>query len=152
MLKSRSVVLEHLPADAEAALSHFRDKLAFETDPSDVFQGLQDGETGFIVVDARSPEAFAREHIPGAINMPHRQMNEATTASLPRDKVYVVYCDGVGCNASTKGSANLSALGFRVKELMGGIDWWKKDGYSVEPPAQQGSDSNDAQGIGCTCG
>ena len=58
-------------------------------------------------------------------------MNPASTARLDRSKVYVVYCDGIGCNASTKGAMKLAALGFRVKELLGGLDWWIRDGHSV---------------------
>ena len=25
----------------------------------------------------------------------------------------------------------LAELGFRVKELIGGIEWWKRDGYAI---------------------
>jgi rhodanese-related sulfurtransferase len=41
-------------------------------------------------------------------------MNPETTARLERSKVYVVYCDGIGCNASTKGAYKLARLGFRT--------------------------------------
>jgi len=41
------------------------------------------------------------------------------------------YCDGIGCNASTRAALNLLVLGFRVRELMGGLDWWKRDGYAT---------------------
>ena len=47
-----------------------------------------------------SAAAFEAEHIPGAINIPHRSMNEATTASVDRMSLVVTYCDGIGCNAS----------------------------------------------------
>jgi hypothetical protein len=43
-------------------------------------------------------------------------MSAETTTRLDRSKVYVVYCDGIGCNASTKGAYKLARLGFRVKE------------------------------------
>lgn len=43
----------------------------------------------------------------------------------------MVYCDGIGCNASTKGALNMTRLGFQVKELIGGIEWWKFDGYTT---------------------
>ena len=49
-------------------------------------------------------------------------MNSETTARLDRGKVYVVYRDGIGCNASTKGAYKLARLGFRTKELLGGLD------------------------------
>jgi rhodanese-related sulfurtransferase len=114
-----------------AQLKHYENKLQFEMDPSDLFEAMNNGHR-VIPVDARREEGFANEHIPGAINLPHRRMNAETTRHLDRDVVYVVYCDGIGCNASTKGSLNLTALGFKVRELIGGIEWWKKDGYDTE--------------------
>ena len=57
-------------------------------------------------------------------------MNAETTARLNRGKVYVVYCDGIGCNASTK-AYKRARLGFRTKELLGGLDWWCRDGHPV---------------------
>lgn len=143
--KPVSRVLRYLPGDTAAALSHFYTKLSFETDSYDVYTDLQEGMTDFVVIDARSAESYALEHIPGAISFPHRQMNELTTASLPKDKVMVVYCDGIGCNASTKGAFKLASLGFRTKELTGGIDWWKRDGYPVE----SGQASTNAIICGC---
>lgn len=65
-------------------------------------------------------------------------MSEAATAHLQRDAMFIVYCDGVGCNASTKGALNLVRLGFRVKELIGGLDWWRRDGYEVHTEAAAG--------------
>jgi len=44
----------------------------------------------------------------------------------------VTYCDGVFCNASTKAAARLAALGFRVKEMLDGMNGWKAEGYPVE--------------------
>ena len=52
------------------------------------------------------------------------------------ENIIVTYCDGIGCNASTKGALNMTRLGFRVKELMGGLDWWKRDGHPTESAAQ----------------
>ena len=73
-------------------------------------------------------------------------MNEATTAVLDRSKTYVCYCDGIGCNASTKGALNMTRLGFKVKELIGGIEWWKFDGYATE-----GTKVSSGLKINCTC-
>jgi rhodanese-related sulfurtransferase len=85
-----------------------------------------------IPLDTRKSFAFEVERIPTAINIPHREMNTETTAHLDRDALYVVYCDGIGCNASTKGALNMTRLGFKVKELIGGIEWWKFDKYDTE--------------------
>jgi hypothetical protein len=48
--------------------------------------------------------------------------------------VYVVYRDRIGCDASTKGAHKLARLGFRTKELLellGGLDWWSREGHPV---------------------
>lgn len=108
-------------------IKHYSDKLEFEIDSWDLRAALVKGEK-IVVVDARSAQSYAEEHIPGAINMPHRTMNEESTKHLDRAVLHVTYCDGIGCNASTKGALNLARLGFRVKELIGGLDWWKRDG------------------------
>jgi len=106
-------------------------KLNYETDSWDLFEGLKNNRE-IIVVDARSNQAFETEHIPAAINIPHAAMSELTTSHLDKSKMYITYCDGIGCNASTKGALKLSRLGFRVKELLGGLDWWKRDGYATD--------------------
>ena len=68
------------------------------------------------MVDGRSTEAYAREHIPGALSLPHRGIDADTTASLDGSRTYVCYCDGIGCNASTKTAFKLLMLGFEVRE------------------------------------
>ncbi|UGA36280.1 hypothetical protein JOS77_17760 [Chromobacterium haemolyticum] len=77
-------------------------KLAYEMDAADVWSALQAGEK-LVLIDARAEEAFLKETLPGAVSVPHRTMDEASTAHLPRDAVLVSFCDGIGCNASTKG-------------------------------------------------
>lgn len=85
-------------------LKYYESKLAFETDSWDLKIALESGES-VLVIDARSPEAYQKEHIPVAINIPHRKkMSEETTKHLDRAALVVTYCDGIGCNASTKGA------------------------------------------------
>lgn len=115
----------------EEQIKHYENKLAFEMDPSDLFDALNNGEK-VIALDARKAFGFEAEHIPNAINIPHREMNTETTSHLDKEILYVTYCDGIGCNASTKGALNMTKLGFKVKELIGGIEWWKFDGYATE--------------------
>jgi rhodanese-related sulfurtransferase len=73
-------------------------------------------------------------------------MNTESTAHFDKSALYVAYCDGIGCNASTKGALALAKLGFNVKELIGGIEWWKRDGY---PTATVQSGENTNCGCGC---
>ena len=123
----------------------YEHKLAFEVDSWDLFEALKNGEK-VIALDARSKESYENEHIPGAINIPHRTMSLDSTAHLEKDFLYVSYCDGIGCNASTKGALNMVKLGFRVKELIGGLDWWKRDGYETI-----GMNAKTDSSIACGC-
>ena len=111
-------------------MSFYQQKLAYEMDSADLYDAVGKGEP-IVVVDGRSAAAYAAEHIPGAISLPHREINSDTTGSLDQSKLYVCYCDGIGCNASTKTALKLLTLGFQVRELIGGLDWWKRDGYAT---------------------
>jgi len=136
------------PAAApEAAVEYFAAELGFEVDPDDLVQDLEAGSTdGFVVVETRAPEAFAHARIPGAINLPYRDMTEESTKHLDRDLVYVCYCESTVCNAATKGALKLARLGFKVKRLSGGIAAWIAAGYPVE-----GENNDKAVGIRCAC-
>ena len=111
-------------------MDFYKAKLEFEIDSWDLSESLNNADN-VIVIDARATEAFESEHIPTAINIPHRTMNSVTTSALDKSKLYVTYCDGIGCNASTKGALKMAELGFNVKELLGGLDWWHRDGYQT---------------------
>lgn len=129
----------------EAQLNYYQQKLAFEIDPSDLFHFME-ASNEVIVIDTRQAHAFEKERIPNAINIHHTEINAASTKDLDTTKLVVCYCDGIGCNASTKGAIAMAQLGFQVKELTGGIEWWKKDGY-----ATQGAESFDGLSVQCAC-
>lgn len=131
-------------------VEHYQHKLAYELDSADLYEALQH-DASVVVIDARQAAAYAAEHIPGAVSFGHRLMDAASTAALDRRKVYVTYCDGIGCNASTKGALKLSQLGFQVKELMGGLDWWKRDGYATEGQLAPAPEAGAASNITCNC-
>jgi rhodanese-related sulfurtransferase len=134
-----SAVLEYGVPEPAETVAMMAEKLRFHTDSWDLSVDLKAGRGDIAVIDVRSADAYAAGHIPGAISLPHREMNAAATAALDRGKVYVVYCDGIGCNGSTKGAYQLALLGFRVKELLGGFDWWRRDGHPVAVSSRPGS-------------
>ena len=127
-------------------LNYYQAKLAYETDSADLREAIENGEP-VVVVDGRAAAAYDREHIPDAISLPHREISADTTASFDRSKTYVCYCDGIGCNASTKTALKLLTLGFQVRELIGGLDWWKRDGYATD-----GSGVEVGGQVKCGCG
>ena len=109
-------------------IGFFSAKLQFEIDACDLKKAIYENAGLYEIVDARSEKAFMQEHIKGAISFSYRLMNEESVKRLDKNKIYVTYCDGFGCNASTKGALKLSELNFKVKELIGGIESWKSDG------------------------
>jgi len=112
-------------------IEFFESKLRFEIDAFDLFTALNADVKRIVLIDTRKKEWYEAEHIPGALSLPHAEMNEATTKDLDRDLLYVTYCQGIECNGSTKGALYMSKLGFRVKELIGGIAGWKLDEFST---------------------
>ncbi|MEO8562497.1 MAG: rhodanese-like domain-containing protein [bacterium] len=129
---SHSFVLEHHAASSADANRHFAAKLSVETDPSDVHADLERNVDRILVIDARSAQHFEECRVPGATSMPHRSITAESTASLSRDVCLVVYCWGPACNAAAKACVRFSALGFQVKEMIGGLQYWRHEGYSVE--------------------
>ncbi|WP_223275743.1 rhodanese-like domain-containing protein [Paenibacillus elgii] len=127
-----SLVLETPPASPEVTHRHYMHKLSVETDVADVHYDIKHGVNNFLLIDVRSAKAYEECHIPGAINLPSHEINEETTASFSKDQLIVVYCWGPACNGGTKGAARLSGLGFKVKEMLGGIEYWRKEGNDVE--------------------
>lgn len=111
-------------AEPEDAYGFFSRKLSYETDPSDVYADQEAGVTGFLLLDVRSAEAYWQGHARGALSLPHPTINAATTSQFDPDTLLIVYCWGPGCNGATKAAIKLSALGFRVKEMIGGYEYW----------------------------
>ena len=133
MSTAASTVLSISPASPEEAHRFFAAKLGLETDPSDVHHDLTQGNhTGFLLIDVRSAANHAQCHLPGAVSLPHRVISHETTAGFSKEQLLVVYCWGPACNAATRAAAKLSALGFQVKEMIGGIEYWRKEGFEVE--------------------
>ncbi len=80
-------VTETPAAASDVALCHFEDMLAFETDCWDVHESLKSAEPDFIVVDVRGPASFAKGHVRGAINIPHREITAQRMAEYSKGEV-----------------------------------------------------------------
>lgn len=118
-------------ADPGKAALHFKAKLELETDPSDLHHDLKNKVAGIVVVDGRRASSYELGHVPGSINLYHADINAQSTANWSKEDLYICTCTGVGCNASTKAALNLASLGFRVKELIGGLKEWEAEGYAI---------------------
>ena len=116
-------------ASPDEALAHFSNLLRFETDCWDVHFALENHQPGFVVLDVRSPDLFEEGHVDGAVNLPHRRINERNLAAYDDDTTFVVYCAGPHCNGADKAAVALSRLGRPVKKMIGGVTGWIDEGF-----------------------
>ncbi|MFY3383909.1 rhodanese-like domain-containing protein [Paracidovorax sp. MALMAid1276] len=126
-------------------------KLSFHADAWDVAEDLRNGVDAIVVIDTRSPDHYRQGHVPGALSFPHHTMDERSTQQLDPGKVYITYCDGIGCNGSTRGAYKLARLGFTVKEMLGGLDFWIRDGQPVATGTERGTMPTARPAIECAC-
>lgn len=127
----KSLVSETPAADSAAAVAHFAALLAFETDCWDVHVSLSEGKADFVLLDVRSPDSYARGHVPGAINLPHGKIIASKLVAWPVDTLFVVYCTGPHCNGADRGALRLARLGRPVKKMLGGAWGWFDDGFAL---------------------
>ncbi len=124
-MTNESNVLTYPVAQSNLAHTFFSNKLGYETDCSDVYSDIKYNHNRFILLDVRSEEAYDKSHAVTAVNMPRNNINEQTFAQYDKETVFVVYCWGPGCNGATKAAMKIAALGFAVKEMIGGIQYWE---------------------------
>lgn len=131
------------PGVPAAAAAYFGASLAFHADVSDVASALAaDGDPGFVVIDTRSTASWDQGHVPGAVHLPTALIAEQAGQLLDRTVPVVTYCWGPGCNGATRAALALAELGFQVKEMLGGFEYWAREGFAYE--TWEGSARRDA--------
>lgn len=79
-----------------------------------------------MVIDARDAGQYAKEHIPGAINIEWRKI-PGRRAEITKDKMVLIYCNTGSLSAQSVFAMRL--LGWdNVKVLQDGIEGWMKKG------------------------
>lgn len=131
-----SVVTQLAAAPSAEALAHFEAALSFETDCWDVHHALS-GHADFVLIDVRSPELFARGHVPQALNIPHAKLIGSRLSGFPAGTTFVVYCAGAHCNGAHRGAIRLARLGLAVKIMIGGMSGWREEGFALEAGAAE---------------
>lgn len=121
-----------IPAAAsDRAAARFGTAFEFETDCWDVHDAIASGQQDFVLFDARSPDLYARGHLPQALNMPHAKIVEAKLRDYPADTLFVVYCAGPHCNGAHRAAYRLAKLGRPVKLMIGGVTGWLDEGFAL---------------------
>ena len=116
------------------AISYFTAKLTHETDASDVYAAQKAGDA-FVIVDVRGDDAWAQGRISGAVHMPYREIPTRAPAEIALDVPVVVYCWSPGCNAGSKGALAFAQLGYSVREMIGGYEYWVREGQPTQNDA-----------------
>uniref|UniRef100_A0AAU1LLU0 Rhodanese-like domain-containing protein n=1 Tax=Streptomyces sp. NBC_00148 TaxID=2903626 RepID=A0AAU1LLU0_9ACTN len=150
-------VLRVPPAAPAAAAAYFGASLAFHADVSDVATALESGDDpGFVVLDSRSTASWDQGHIPGAVHLPIALVAEQAAGLLDPAVPVVTYCWGPGCNGATRAALALAELGYQVKEMLGGFEYWVREGFAFETgegprrrPADPLTAPVDADDCGC---
>jgi rhodanese-related sulfurtransferase len=115
---------------SNSSLLAFADaRLAYEIDVVAAFHAQDDGAV--VIVDTRKQLSWDHGHIAGAVHLPSDTL-DARLSTLPRDRTLVVYGWGPGCNGATQTARRLLAEGFEVRELIGGYEYWARNGFAVE--------------------
>lgn len=126
-------VLRVPPDSPAAAAAYFGASLAFHADVSDVAAALAaEGDPGFVVLDSRSTAAWDQGHVPGAVHLPTALIAEQARDLLDPAVPVVTYCWGPGCNGGTRAALALAELGYQVKEMLGGFEYWAREGFEFE--------------------
>ncbi|WP_037911292.1 rhodanese-like domain-containing protein [Actinacidiphila yeochonensis] len=151
-----SKVLRVPAADPATAAAHFHRRFTFEADVSDVQADLATGQAPFVLVDTRSKAAWDQGHVPGAVHLPTDDIPARAAESVPAGTLVVTYCWGPGCNGATRAAHAFASLGYQVKEMLGGFEYWAREGFEVEDAAGLRRSAPDpltapVSGASCAC-
>lgn len=112
-----------------ARLAHVEARLAYEIDVVAAEREVASGTA--VLVDTRRRASWEHGHIAGALHLPATGI-DALIDDLPRDRTLIVYGWGPGCNGATATARMLLAAGLDVRELLGGYEYWVRNGFPSE--------------------
>jgi len=95
---------------------------------------LLDKQVPLVLVDARSPQAYGRGHLSGAINLPHGVTDQTIAEALPdQTALLVVYCSSSACPLASKLLEHLKALHYHnLIHFPYGVQSWKAAGFPLQ--------------------
>lgn len=104
-----------------------------EISPTDLKARIDNGQDT-ILIEALPERYFAESHLPGAINIPHEEIQAQAADKLPdKDAAIVVYCANTACQNSRIAAQALDRQGYsNVFEFVEGKQAWEEAGYPLE--------------------
>ena len=108
----------------------------------------------FVLVDSRSREAWDQGHIPGAVHLPTADIPVRAAELIGAGRPVVTYCWGPGCNGATRAALAFARLGYEVREMLGGVEYWIREGFPLRTPAGEVAQDPDPRvaPVGAPCG
>lgn len=86
------------------------------------------------VLDVRPSEEYQSGHLPGAINLPIKDLKKRL-GELPKGREVIAYCRGPYCVFAFEAVVVLRKKGFKARRLEEGYPEWKAEGLPVEAKA-----------------
>lgn len=115
----------------KTAVEFFEEKIKYEIDPYSVRHIVDEKDKNYLILDVRDSDSYKAGHVPGAINVPSHEASKHIE-KLPKDKTLITYCYHVVCFAAPKVALLLARKGYKVMEMVGGFDEWKKHDHPIE--------------------
>ncbi|GAA3934072.1 rhodanese-like domain-containing protein [Microbacterium soli] len=116
-------------AEIAARLAHVDARLGYEIDVVAASHAVAAGSA--VLVDTRKQTSWDHGHIAGALHLPVSAL-ETGIPALPRDRTLIVYGWGPGCNGAASTARVLLAAGLDTRELLGGYEYWVRNGFPTE--------------------
>lgn len=100
-------------------------------EPVPAAEVLERARRGLVtILDVRPAEEYAAGHLPGAVNIPIREL-EKRLKQIPRSKEIIAYCRGPYCLMSFDAVELLRKKGLRARRLEAGLPEWRAAGLPV---------------------
>ena len=105
-----------------------------DTITRDALKAKLDAGEPVTIVEALPEKYHRHAHLPGALHMPHDQVDALAPGLLPdKGAAIVVYCASDACKNSDIAARRLAELGYtRVSAYLGGKKDWIEAGLPVE--------------------
>jgi rhodanese-related sulfurtransferase/biotin operon repressor len=130
LLSALRHIAEQNIAEVERIIrSYFNERDSFE--PVSREELLEKIRAGAVtLLDVRPQDEFVLGHLPGALNIPLRDLEMRLPELDPAQEI-VAYCRGPYCVLSYEAVAALRARGFNIRRLEDGLPEWRAAGLPV---------------------
>ncbi len=108
-----------------------------QTISRDALQAALDRREPLVLLEALPPMYYEDAHLPGAINIPHTEVDALAPEMLPDKSAQIaVYCSNRACQNSSQAARRLAALGYEnVYDYEEGKQDWVEAGLPTESGA-----------------